>query len=142
MKPLISSDYAGTHIAVSSDGFRLICMQGHPEYDTISLLKEYQREVTNFQNGQRPEPPPMPENYFKSEAIEILSHYAQNKNLTTSERQQLNNEICPLLENTWTDSARSIIACWIGLVYQITHADRNKQFMEGINPENPLSLIT
>jgi len=30
---------------VSGDLFRVVLFQGHPEYDTISLLKEYKREV-------------------------------------------------------------------------------------------------
>jgi len=35
----------GVHLAVSPDLFRIVFFQGHPEYDTISLLKEYKREV-------------------------------------------------------------------------------------------------
>ena len=139
MKILIESKDAGTHIAVSSDGFRLICMQGHPEYDTVSLLKEYQREVTLYKSGDRIEPPPMPVNYFNANIIEKLMQYNPDK-LNKAELEHLNKEIYDLLENTWTDSARSTLASWIGLVYQTTNADRKKQFMDGINPENPLGI--
>ncbi len=117
LKVLIESQSAGTHIAVSPDGFRLICMQGHPEYDAISLLKEYQREIALYKSGKRKDLPPLPVNYF-------------NNNRTENED----------IENTWTDSARSTLASWIGLVYQITNADRKKQFMDGINPDNPLDI--
>ncbi len=115
MKILIESADAGTHIAVSPDGFRLICMQGHPEYDAVSLLKEYEREVALYKSGERETAPPSPANYFSG---------------------QDDSEI----ENTWTDSARSTLASWIGLVYQITNADRSKQFMDGVNPDNPLGI--
>ncbi len=115
MRILIESKEAGTHIAVSSDGFRLVCMQGHPEYDTISLLKEYQREVKLYEKGERSSPPPLPANYFNDDDLSESN-----------------------IENTWTDSARSTLASWIGLVYQITNADRKKQFMDGIDPDNPL----
>ncbi len=110
MKTLVESQTAGTHIAVSPDGFRLICMQGHPEYDTISLHKEYEREVKRHKAGERPDIPEKPTNYIEG-------------------------------ENTWTDSARAVLASWIGLVYQTTNADRKLQFMEGIDPDNPLGII-
>ncbi|MGH1377678.1 MAG: homoserine O-succinyltransferase MetA [Alphaproteobacteria bacterium] len=139
MSTLISSEDAGTHIAVSSDGFRLVCMQGHPEYDAISLLKEYQREIMLFHSGKRENLPPLPENYFNDEAIEKLNIYdfenATNENLVT-----LNNDLCHIMENTWTDSARSILASWIGLVYQTTNQDRKKQFMDGTDPDDPLGI--
>ncbi|MCK4493688.1 MAG: homoserine O-succinyltransferase, partial [Methylococcales bacterium] len=44
IKILVTSEAAGVHLAVSQDGFRIVYFQGHPEYDDISLLKEYKRE--------------------------------------------------------------------------------------------------
>ena len=117
MTTLIASENAGTHITVSPDGFRLVCMQGHPEYDAISLQKEYLREVALYESGKRSDIPPLPVNYFTD-----------------------NDAANPAIENTWTDSARSIIASWIGLVYQVTNVDRQKQFMDGVNPNNPLGI--
>ncbi len=139
MKTLISSDEAGTHLAVSPDGFRLVCMQGHPEYDTISLLKEYQREVALYKSGNRSNPPPLPVNYFKSETIEKLMLF-NPETMSSDELNALSKSLADTLENTWTDSARSILASWIGLVYQVTNADRQKQFMDGLDPNNPLGI--
>ena len=65
---LAESAEAGVHLAVSADGFRQVFFQGHPEYDTISLLKEYKREVKRFAAGARPDYPPFPENYFDAQA--------------------------------------------------------------------------
>lgn len=140
MKVLVAGRESGAHIAVSADGFRLVCMQGHPEYDMISLLKEYQREIKRYNSGARKDLPPFPNNYFKPETIKKLETYFPEK-MSEAEIDALNKEICITLENTWTDSARSIIASWIGLVYQTTNTNRTKQFMDGINPENPLSGI-
>ena len=139
MKILVGSRDADAHIAVSPDGFRLVCMQGHPEYDTISLLKEYQREITLYKSGGRTTPPPMPAHYFKEETIEKLMLY-NPADMSKEALQTLNCELADTLENTWTDSARSILASWIGLVYQVTNADRSKQFMDGVDPNNPLGL--
>lgn len=131
MKILVRGEKAGPHIAVSPDGFRLVCMQGHPEYDMVSLLKEYKREAGRYRAGERPDEPPFPENYFKPDVERLL----ENGSIETQE-----DAIVANLENTWTDSARSILASWTGLVYQVTNADRRKQFMDGVNPDNPLGI--
>ena len=72
---LAESDQAGVHLAVSADGFRQVFFQGHPEYDTISLLKEYQREVKRFGAGARPDYPPFPENYIERKQRAILDEH-------------------------------------------------------------------
>lgn len=140
MKILAESAEAGVHLATSRDGFRLICMQGHPEYDGFSLLKEYRREVENFTNGLRPDYPPFPEHYFNDAAKEIA---AMHKNLAIDGDTKTpfpEEDVNKHLENTWADSARSGLAAWVGLVYQITHMDRKKPFMGGVDPNNPLGL--
>ena len=48
--------------------------------------------------------------------------------------------IASRVDNTWHDTAEGIVANWIGTVYQITHHDRKKQFMDNIDPSDPLSL--
>ncbi len=140
MKTLVHSKDAGTHIAVSADGFRIVCMQGHPEYDAVSLLKEYQRDLKLYKSGATKQAPPMPLNYFTEETIEQLMLY-NPETMSKDELNALNRDLCATLENTWTDSARSIIASWIGLVYQVTNADRAKQFMDDIDPNDPLGII-
>ncbi len=48
--------------------------------------------------------------------------------------------IVKTLGNTWHDATSAIINNWIGCVYQVTHKDVNKPFMDGIDPNNPLGL--
>ncbi len=43
LKVLVSSEVADFHLATSEDGFRFVFFQGHPEYDAVSLFKEYKR---------------------------------------------------------------------------------------------------
>ena len=61
---LSESEEAGIYLAVSADGFRFVFFQGHPEYDTVSLAKEYKREVVRFIAGEREVYPVYPERYF------------------------------------------------------------------------------
>jgi len=141
---LVESKEAGVHLAVSKDQFRVVYFQGHPEYDTISLLKEYKREVLLFANGKRKGYPPFPQNYFNLQVQAIFDEF-QDQLLNSLEKgeplpdfpEQL---VTPMLDNTWHDTAESVINNWIGKVYQLTNKDRKIPFMEGIDPDNPLAL--
>lgn len=140
LRVLVENSDVGVHLAASPDGFSFLFLQGHPEYDIFSLLKEYKREVSNFIEGKRSDYPPPPANYFNENAHKIAERHKQailadNKDLPFPE-----DEIAATLDNTWTDSARSLVATWIGLVYQVTNVDRRKPFMDGVDPEDPLGL--
>ena len=57
----------GVHIAISPDLLKIVFFQGHPEYDTISLLKEYKREIVSFLNNNT-DYPVFPKHYLGSQA--------------------------------------------------------------------------
>jgi len=141
---LAESDSAGVHLAVSEDLFRVVYFQGHPEYDTISLLKEYKREVVRFSLGERPDYPPFPENYFDATARAILDEYraqvedALDKGIDIPEFPE--RYIAPRLDNTWHDTAEAVVDNWIGKVYLLTHIDRKIAFADGVDPDDPLGL--
>tara|TARA_B100000780_G_scaffold164318_1_gene114861 strand:- start:762 stop:1775 length:1014 start_codon:yes stop_codon:yes gene_type:complete len=135
MRILVNSFEGGVHMATSADGFRLVCFQGHQEYDTISILKEYRRDLGLYMAGEIPNAPPIPDHYFSSEALAMIDAY---KNAPGDHFPE--EEITPYIENTWRDSARAIIGNWIGQVYQTTNMDRRKHFMDGIDPDNPLGI--
>ena len=132
------------HLATSEDGFRTIFFQGHPEYDTISLLKEYKREVLLYIEGVREDYPPYPEHYFGVQTSAILREY-KSRLFTALENSTdvpvfPEDLIVPQLDNTWHDTAGEVVGNWVGLVYQLTHADRKKPFMDDIDINNPLGL--
>jgi len=141
---LVESETGGVHMAVSPDQFRIIYLQGHPEYDTNSLLKEYKREVLRYLNGELKAAPPLPEHYFPERAAHIAERFVRAAEKALWEDRPLDDflekEISPELDNTWGDTAKAIIANWLGLVYQLTNLDRRKQYMEGVNPDNPLNM--
>jgi homoserine O-succinyltransferase len=144
LRILAQSDAAGVHLATSGDGFRIVFLQGHPEYDVISLLKEYKREVGRFIDGALEEYPPLPENYFSRRHEALLEEYQDRVRAAVSARRPApefpEHLIAPGLDNTWHDSAEAIINNWIGAVYQLTHIDRRIPFREGVEPANPLGL--
>jgi len=124
---LIEGEDSGVHMAVSPDQFSIIYFQGHPEYDTNSLLKEYKREVKRFFAGERDEYPPYPEHYFNDDIKTIASHY--RKTVLTAKQHGMvmppfpEAHIEPLLDNTWRDTAKGIVNNWLGIVYE--HTDFN-----------------
>ncbi|MGH8558186.1 MAG: homoserine O-succinyltransferase MetA [Methylococcales bacterium] len=144
LKVLAESNEAGAHLWVSPDGFRVVYFQGHPEYDLISLMKEYKRETLRYFRGELPEYPPFPENYFDDDSKRVLNGYRQqiitskNKNRTAPEFPEAS--ILENLDITWRDTARALISNWLGWVYQITHNDRRIPFMDHIDPDNPLGI--
>ena len=140
MRILTTSKKAGVHLATSPDGFRIVCFQGHPEYDTISLYKEYQRDLINFLDGDIKKEPPLPCNYLNKEVEKLIK--AQRKSLLKGKEWTLSDEeLYNLIDNSWRDTARGIIGNWVGLVYQITNVDRQKQYMDGVDPNNPLKIL-
>lgn len=146
LKILAASQQVGVHLAVSADGIRVVFFQGHPEYDDISLLKEYKREVVRFFNGDRNDYPPYPENYFDDNVKLILSDYEEQVKTAKNNKEVLKpfpeSSILEHLDNTWRDTAKAVFNNWLGKVYQITNQDRRFPFMDGVNPQNPLGLNT
>lgn len=140
---LAESREGGVHMVVSPDQFRMVYFQGHPEYDTNSLLKEFKREVKRFATGER-DLPPFPEHYFRDEALEMAQAYLQAAQQVRSSGGSLPGDLdermAQWLDNTWGDTGKAIINNWLGLVYQLTNLDRRQLFMEGIDPSNPLGI--
>ena len=139
--PLIQSEQADLHLAVSPDGFRLVFFQGHPEYDACSLLKEYKREVESWRKGERADYPPFPENYFNQAVRQKLNEFRNKlevqENVDWPESWLMEN-----VDNTWRDTTLSIFSNWLGLVYQLTNEDVKLAFMQGVDPNDPLASLS
>lgn len=141
---LAASDVAGVHLAVSPDHFRTVYFQGHPEYDAVSLLKEYKREVLRYLDGAREDQPRFPENYLSDEAQAIANEYIAAARERSRRGDALpefpETALTALVDNTWGDTGKAIVNNWLGLVYQLTNLDRKGQFMSGVDPQDPLGM--
>jgi homoserine O-succinyltransferase len=140
IKILVDSK-VGAHLCVSEDLLRIVFFQGHPEYDTISLLKEYKREIIAYLAKARDDYPPFPEYYLCVQSKAILNEF---KVKLLTDECKINDFpealISQNLSNTWGDASRQVVSNWIGCVYQATHEDVDKPFMDGVNPNDPLGL--
>ncbi len=63
---LTASGEAGVDIFARELGSQFIFFQGHPEYDALSLQREYLRDITRFIAGERQTYPAFPAGYFDS----------------------------------------------------------------------------
>jgi homoserine O-succinyltransferase len=144
VRVLVESDEAGVHLAVSEDGIRFVYFQGHPEYDRNSLFKEYKREVVRYMNGEIDTYPPFPDHYIPADGQDRLAAFRDRVIDADDPISLLNafpeNEVSPMIDDTWGDTGKIVFNNWLGTVYQLTGAERGVPFMPGIDPANPLSL--
>ena len=142
---VLAESEVGVHLATSPDGFRFIFFQGHPEYDTVSLLKEYKREVMRYGSGEVGVYPPFVDHYFSERDKAVLREYHARLDSARAVGRTLPDFpdalVTQRLDNTWRDTAHAVVGNWVGLVYQLTHSDRRLPFMDGVDPQNPLGLV-
>ena len=145
---LIEGQEPGVQLAVSPDGFRTVFMQGHPEYDTISLMKEYKRDIHGFISRTQAAYPPVPQHYFDRHSNAIIDEYQGRVHECIEGDDTVGNIpefpeklLAGRLSNTWHDSGEALVGNWIGLMYQVTHRERSLPFMEGVDPDDPLGWL-
>lgn len=96
-----------------------VFFQGHPEYDSDTLLLEYRRDVGRYLRGESDRYPAMPKNYFTAEAAAILQAY-QNEAARGPQRE-LPAEIHETLlraktERMWQPEAVRIYRNWLDYI--------------------------
>jgi len=148
MHVLIEGREPGVQLIVSPDGFRTVYFQGHPEYDHVSLMKEHKREVGRYINQELKEFPPVPEHYYDRYSMAVISEYqglldaALDANVPSDQFPKFpDDQLTQRLHNTWHDSGKSLVGNWVGLVYQLTDSARDKPFMDGVDPDDPLGWL-
>jgi homoserine O-succinyltransferase len=113
---LMESDEAGVHMAVSDDDF-YVFFQGHPEYDVISLLKEYRRELGRYYRGERADYPPVPEHYFDEEGLALVDAYRaalETAKSTDAMPPGLDEaDVLPRGGPRWAEAGRIIYRNWL-----------------------------
>jgi homoserine O-succinyltransferase/O-acetyltransferase len=102
------------------DGLFVLC-QGHPEYGTDSLLREYRRDVRRclFSDGALPYPR-LPEGYLSAEAAATFERFAERAAWHHGDPQELwdsfpYDEVAPSVQNSWDLTAATLYRNWMGL---------------------------
>lgn len=90
--------------------------QGHPEYDTHTLLGEYRRDMGRFLRAESEVCPTIPTGYFNTEAEELLTAF--RRKALTDRRPELfadfpADQAAKDLRNGWHPAARRLYRNWL-----------------------------
>jgi homoserine O-succinyltransferase len=113
---LTRSDGAGVDAFVKQRGSLFVFLQGHPEYEAVTLLLEYRRDIGRYLRRERDTYPDMPEGYFDHEMVQTLA--ALRARALVDRREELLTEF-PIavaanqVTNTWRSGAESLYGNWV-----------------------------
>lgn len=113
---LVTGPVPGVQMAVEPDGRRLY-FQGHPEYEAVSLLKEYKREVLRYLNKEREDYPPLPDNTFSDPAVSRVETF-RGRVLSRNGGVGLIEEfpedaLTKEMRHSWKDVSRQMFQNWL-----------------------------
>jgi homoserine O-succinyltransferase len=110
---LLAADDAGPHMAVSVDGRRLL-MQGHPEYEAVSLLKEYKRDLGLWLDGGLDRKPTPPAGYLAPAGLAAIAAWVAAARHAPGPRPAFPEaDAARGLRAPWHRPARRIVANWL-----------------------------
>jgi homoserine O-succinyltransferase/O-acetyltransferase len=113
---LTRSSDAGVDTFVKQYKSLFVFFQGHPEYETNTLLLEYRRDIGRYFRGETNSYPLMPRNYFDRETAIKLT--ALQNAASSDRRKDLLAEISTALEmtrirSTWHSTSTRIYRNWL-----------------------------
>jgi homoserine O-succinyltransferase len=112
---LTNSPEAGVDIFAKQLRSHFIFFQGHPEYDALSLQREYLRDITRFLGGERNTFPAFPAGYFDIATEHRLAGF--EKRARIERKLPLSVELPHLTlrrDIAAGDAATAIFANWLG----------------------------
>ena len=118
---LIESPEMTWTVAVKDRGScTFILVQGHPEYSTTSLLREYRRDLQRFLRGERSAVPAIPVGYVDAESHRILESFEARVLANPSDPELIKDfPFAPVeqrLVNSWQHSGTRLYANWLRLI--------------------------
>jgi homoserine O-succinyltransferase/O-acetyltransferase len=113
---LTRSAEAGVDTFIKQQKKLFVFFQGHPEYESDTLLREYRRDVGRYIKGQTLTYPSMPRSYFDETTVGELA--ALQEKTLARRREELLSELTVTLankriDNTWQSGAASIYRNWL-----------------------------
>jgi len=96
-----------------------VFFQGHPEYDAVTLMLEYRRDVGRYLLGERETYPPMPHGYFDGETERALT--ALHERALVERREELLAEFptaaaAGKVTSHWRSGAEALYRNWLAYI--------------------------
>jgi homoserine O-succinyltransferase/O-acetyltransferase len=118
---------AGVDTFVKQDKSLFVFFQGHPEYESNTLLREYRRDVGRYLRGEATTYPSIPRGYFDRSTEGVLTALRENGMSGPSE-ELLANVTAALeekeIENTWRSTATHIYRNWLEYICERKNASQ------------------
>ncbi|HSV24954.1 MAG TPA: homoserine O-succinyltransferase [Xanthobacteraceae bacterium] len=118
---LSKSAEAGVDMFVKERKSLFLFFQGHPEYDTDSLAREYRRDIGRFLRGERDSYPSLPKGYFDEQTEDLLKTFRTRA--LSNRRDELLSEfptehVTVSLFNSWQSQASCTYRNWLNYVLE------------------------
>jgi homoserine O-succinyltransferase len=111
---LSRSERAGVDSFVKNGRGTMLFFQGHPEYESDTLFREYRRDVGRFLRGEQASYPAMPERYFSHDLQARLTAFGERALADRSESLLADfPQAHGNLTNTWRAPAIQIYHNWL-----------------------------
>jgi homoserine O-succinyltransferase len=128
---LTRANGAGVDTFVKHDKSMFVFFQGHPEYESTTLLSEYRRDVGRFLKKETDTHPSMPEDYFDEHTVKALAHLGEEAR--SYRREDLLKKVSIALgnthiNNTWQETATRIYRNWLEYIW--TQKERRLRAMQ------------
>ena len=113
---LTRTNGGGVDTFVKQDAGLFVFFQGHPEYESRTLMGEYRRDVGRYLKGETESYPLLPRDYFDAETERSLQE--MEARARASHQEDLLSEISAVLDNvrihnTWRSTATLIYRHWL-----------------------------
>jgi len=128
---LTKSSAAGVDMFVKKKSRSMfVYFQGHPEYGSQTLFKEYRRDVKRFLKGERETYPTMPVGYFNPKAVGLLNEFQDGAVVSRRENfiDGFPESVCENLSSKWHVTASSIYRNWLNHLAHETQDSKNTPF--------------
>jgi homoserine O-succinyltransferase len=113
---LTRAEEAGVDMFVQQRKSLFVFFQGHPEYETNTLLLEYRRDVGRYLRQERDTYPPMPRGYFDANTANALTALRERPRCNRREELLVDFPTAQVerrLANTWRAAAARIYGNWL-----------------------------
>jgi homoserine O-succinyltransferase len=113
------SDEAGVDIFAKEFGSLFLFCQGHPEYDSDTLLREYRRDIRQFLACKCGSYPPIPQRCFSDRVMRLLVEFRERALLSRSIDCFSDFPLAACvadLSHSWRDLAVGVYTNWLAHV--------------------------
>jgi homoserine O-succinyltransferase len=126
---LSRSPEVGPDLFVRQKQSLFVFLQGHPEYDSQALFREYRRDIRAFLAGERDSYPAMPRGYFDNKTIAEFDELRDRTLRDGGSDTSLKFPDCETaLPHSWHEHAVRLYTNWLSYLVEHKHpSDRLKE---------------